>query len=146
MSATATNMILGNDRRMLLIEFLKEKNGSADLRDLVNYIAEKEGNTNRKHRKSVYVSLIQTHLPRLEREGVIAFEHGTVTLLRIPNDVTVYMEVVKKNDISWSTFYIGTSMIFLVLGAYLRSFPLLLAAFVYLAISTVHHRRVRRVL
>ncbi len=66
-------MILGNKRRMLLIEFLQRKNGSAELRDVVEYIAEREGNTDRKHRKSVYVSLMQTHLPKLEREGIVTF-------------------------------------------------------------------------
>ncbi|NJD98981.1 hypothetical protein E3E26_04155 [Thermococcus sp. LS1] len=139
-----TAMILGNDRRMLLIEFLQRQDGKAELRDLVEYIAEKEGDTDRRHRKSVYVSLVQTHIPKLEREGVVTFDHGVVTLLKIPDDVTVYMEVVKKNDISWSTFYMGTSIIFIIAGWYLGSMHLLLAAIVYLAMSVVHHRKIKR--
>ncbi|NJE62012.1 hypothetical protein [Thermococcus sp. 21S7] len=140
----ATTAILGNDRRMLMIEYLKEKKGRAELRELVEYIAEREGDTNRKHRKSVYVSLVQTHIPKLEREGVITFNHGVVTLLKIPDDVTVYMEVVNKHDISWSTFYMGTSIIFIIAGWYLGSMPLLFASIVYLAISLIHHKRVKR--
>jgi hypothetical protein len=140
----ATTTILGNDRRMLMIEYLKEKEGQAELRELVEYIAEREGDTDRKHRKSVYVSLVQTHIPKLEREGVITFNHGVVTLLKIPDDVTVYMEVVNKHDISWSTFYMGTSIIFIIAGWYLGSMPLLLAAMVYLVISLIHHNRVKR--
>ncbi|ASJ03883.1 DUF7344 domain-containing protein [Thermococcus barossii] len=140
----ATTTILGNDRRMLMIEYLKEKEGHAELRELVEYIAEREGDTDRKHRKSVYVSLVQTHIPKLEREGVITFNHGIVTLLKIPDDVTVYMEVVNKHDISWSTFYMGTSLIFIIAGWYLGSMPLLLAAIVYLVISLIHHNRVKR--
>ncbi|NJE77224.1 hypothetical protein [Thermococcus sp. ES12] len=140
----ATTTILGNDRRMLMIEYLKEKEGQAELRELVEYIAEREGDTDRKHRKSVYVSLVQTHIPKLEREGVITFNHGIVTLLKIPDDVTVYMEVVNKHDISWSTFYMGTSLIFIIAGWYLGSMPLLLAAIVYLVISLIHHNRVKR--
>ena len=129
-----------------MIEFLQQKEGHAELRDLVEFIAEREGDTDRKHRKSVYVSLIQTHIPKLEREGVITFEHGIVTLLRIPEDVTVYMEVVNKHDISWSAFYIGTSLIFLMAGWYLGSMSLMFVALVYLAISLVHHRKVKRLL
>ncbi|NJE11217.1 hypothetical protein [Thermococcus sp. MAR1] len=140
----ATTAILGNDRRMLMIEFLQQREGHAELRELVEYIAEKEGSTDRKHRKSVYVSLVQTHIPKLEREGVITFSHGVVTLLKIPDDVTVYMEVVSRHDISWSAFYMGTSIIFIIAGWYLGSMPLLLAALVYLAISLVHHKRVKR--
>ncbi|WP_297089768.1 hypothetical protein [Thermococcus sp.] len=140
----ATTAILGNDRRMLMIEYLKEKEGRAELRELVEYIAEREGDTNRRHRKSVYVSLVQTHIPKLEREGVITFNHGVVTLLKIPEDVTVYMEVVNKHDISWSTFYMGTSIIFIIAGWYLGSMPLLLAAVVYLGISIIHHKKIKR--
>ncbi|NJE00534.1 hypothetical protein [Thermococcus sp. JdF3] len=142
----ATTAILGNDRRMLMIEFLQERDGHAELRDIVGYIAEKEGDTDRRHRKSVYVSLVQTHIPKLEREGVIAFNHGVVTLLKIPDDVTVYMEVVNKHDISWSAFYMGTSLTFIAAGWYLKNLPLLLAAIVYLAISVVHHRKISRLI
>ncbi|HDZ36433.1 MAG TPA: hypothetical protein ENH81_05950 [Thermococcus sp.] len=142
----ATTAILGNDRRMLMIEFLQERNGHAELRDIVEYIAEKEGDTARKHRKSVYVSLMQTHIPRLEREGVVAFNHGVVTLLKIPDDVTVYIEVVNKHDISWSAFYIGTSLVFMAAGGYLKNLPLLLVAMVYLVVSMVHHKKVSRLI
>jgi len=129
-----------------MIEFLQQKEGHAELRDMVEFIAEREGDTDRKHRKSVYVSLVQTHIPKLEREGVITFEHGMITLLRIPDDVTVYMEVVNKHDISWSAFYMGTSVIFLIAGWYLGSLPLIFAAVIYLTISLVHHRKVKRLL
>ncbi len=135
-------MILGNNRRMLLIEFLQRKNGSAELRDVVEYIAEKEGNTDRKHRKSVYVSLMQTHLPKLEREGgIVTFRRGTITLLKVPNNVTLYMEVVQKNDISWSVFYAGLSVIFALMAIWFGNVLLLFAAVTYLTVSVIHHKR-----
>lgn len=142
----ATTAILGNDRRMLMIEFLQKSDGHADLRDVVEYIAEREGDTARKHRKSVYVSLVQTHIPKLQREGVISFDRGVVTLLRIPEDVTVYMEVVNKHDISWSVFYMGSSIMFILAGLYLGSLPLIITAVIYLIISLVHHSRVKRLI
>ncbi|NJE05798.1 hypothetical protein E3E36_06495 [Thermococcus sp. M36] len=127
-----------------MIEFLQQKEGHAELRELVEYIAEKEGDTNSRHRKSIYVSLVQTHIPKLEREGVITFRHGVVTLLSIPDDVTVYMEIVNKHDISWSAFYMGTSLIFILTGLYLNNVLLIFASTVYLAISIIHHQRVSR--
>ena len=142
----ATTAILGNDRRMLMIEFLQKSDGHADLREVVEYIAEREGDTDRKHRKSVYVSLVQTHIPKLQREGVISFDHGVVTLLRIPEDVTVYMEIVNKHDISWSVFYMGASLMFILAGLYLGSLPLIITAVIYLTISLVHHSRVKRLI
>lgn len=142
----ATTAILGNDRRMLMIEFLQKRDGHADLRDVVEYIAAREGDTDRRHRKSVYVSLVQTHIPKLQREGVISFDRGVVTLLRIPEDVTVYMEVVNKHDISWSVFYMGSSVMFILAGLYLGSLPLIVTAVIYLIISLVHHSRVKRLI
>jgi hypothetical protein len=141
----SSGMILGNKRRMLLIEFLQRRNGSAELRDIVEYIAEMEGNTDRRHRKSVYVSLIQTHIPKLEREGVLTFNRGTITLLKVPDNVTLYMEVVQKNDISWSMFYAGLSVIFLVVGLWVKNALLLFAAVSYLIVSVVHHTKTYRI-
>ncbi|WP_170218359.1 DUF7344 domain-containing protein [Palaeococcus ferrophilus] len=133
--------ILGNERRMLLIEYLQSKEGKAELRDAVEFIAEKEGNTDRKHRKSIYVSLIQTHIPKMEREGIISYHSGVVTLVKVPENVTVYMEMVKKNDISWSSFYIGMSLIFAVAALVIDNMPLLGASVVYLIVGIVNRRR-----
>ncbi|WP_297063827.1 hypothetical protein [Thermococcus sp.] len=141
----ASSVILGNSRRMLMIEYLQKSEGRAELRDMVEYIAESEGNTDRKHRKSVYVSLIQTHIPKLEREGVITFRQGVVTLVKVPEDVTVYMETVKKNDISWSSFYVGLSLIFLVTALYLENLHLVFASLVYAGVGLIHRRMVKRV-
>ncbi|WP_297509128.1 hypothetical protein [Thermococcus sp.] len=139
----ASSSILGNSRRMLMIEYLRGSDGRAELRDVVDYIAEKEGDTNRKHRKSVYVSLIQTHIPKLEREGVITFNRGIVTLVKVPEDVTVYMETVNKNDISWSSFYIGLSLIFLTVAVYLGNIHLALASIVYTLVGVIHRRKMK---
>ncbi len=141
-----SNVILGNDRRMLTVEFLRKNRGSGELRDLVEFIAEREGKTDRKHRKSIYVSLVQTHIPKLEREGVIEFKGGTLTLLKVPSDVSVYMEVVRKRDVSWSTFYMVVSLMFISLGLFLENHHLVLASFLYLFIAIVHHLRIKRVL
>ncbi|WP_297500832.1 hypothetical protein [Thermococcus sp.] len=141
----ASSSILGNSRRMLMIEYLRSSDGRAELREVVDYIAEREGDTNRKHRKSVYVSLVQTHIPKLEREGVIDFNRGIVTLVRVPEDVTVYMETVNKNDISWSSFYIGLSLIFLTVAVYLGNFHLAMASLIYTLVGLVHHRKIRRI-
>lgn len=138
-------MILGNERRMLLIEFLQMRNGSAELRDIVEYIAEKEGNTDRKHRKSVYVSLMQTHIPKLEREGILTFERGVITLLQVPDNVTLYMEVVQKNDISWSVFYAGISFIFAITALWFGNFLLLIASLTYLLVAGIQHKRTYRI-
>ncbi|WP_251948893.1 DUF7344 domain-containing protein [Thermococcus argininiproducens] len=141
-----SSMILGNDRRMLLIKYLQERDGKADLRDIVDFIAEEEGQTDRRHRKSVYVSLIQTHIPKMERAGIIKFDHHTVTLLEIPENVDVYMEMVGKHDISWSAFYAGVSIIFAITGLWLNNLPLVIVSGIYLGLSIIQHFKTYRVL
>ncbi|AIF70248.1 hypothetical protein PAP_09350 [Palaeococcus pacificus DY20341] len=143
---TTTSMILGNERRMLLIEYLQKSNGKAELRDIVEFIAEEEGQTDRRHRKSVYVSLVQTHIPKMERAGIISFERGIVELIAVPEDVDIYMEVVEKHDISWSTFYAGVSLIFALTGLWLSNIPLTIAAGIYLLLSMIHRMKVYRVI
>jgi hypothetical protein len=144
-SVNASSSILGNPRRMLLVEYLRNSEGRAELRDVVDYIAQKEGDIDRKHRKSVYVSLVQTHIPKLEREGVVTFSRGVVTLIKVPEDVTVYMETVNKNDISWGSFYIGLSLIFLTAAVYLGNLHLAVASLVYTIVGVIHRHKMRRV-
>lgn len=133
--------ILGNERRMLLVEYLQNREGKAELRDAVEFIAEREGNTGPKHRKSVYVSLIQTHIPKMEREGIISYHSGVVTLVEVPENVTVYMETVNKNDISWSSFYIAMSVMFALSAIFIKNLPLLAVSLVYLIVGIVNHKK-----
>ncbi|EHR78276.1 hypothetical protein OCC_12761 [Thermococcus litoralis DSM 5473] len=141
-----SSMILGNDRRMLLLRFLQDNNGKAELREIVDFIAENEGQNDRKHRKSVYVSLLQTHIPKMERAGIIKFDHNTVNLLKVPEDVDVYMEVVSKHDISWSTFYSGVSVLFALLGIWLNNIPLVIISAIYFTLSIIQHFKTYRVI
>ncbi|MBE8539712.1 DUF7344 domain-containing protein [Geoglobus acetivorans] len=70
--------IIGNERRMLMIIFLLENDGNATVREITNYIVEKNKKDGHKFRKSVYVSLKQTHIPMLEREGFLRMERDRV--------------------------------------------------------------------
>jgi len=142
---TTTAMILGNDRRMFIIEFLRKSNGKADLRDLVEYIAKKEGNTDRKHRKSVYVSLMQTHIPKMEREGIIEFSHGTIKLIQIPENVDVYMEIVNKNDIRWASVYTMLALGSAGVSYYVKSWVGFVISTVFLVVSVIQRVKERRI-
>ncbi|MBO8175762.1 MAG: hypothetical protein H0Z18_10945 [Thermococcus sp.] len=142
---TTSAMILGNDRRMFIIEYLQKCNGKAELRDLVQYIAEKEGNTDRKHRKSVYVSLIQTHIPKMEREGIIEFQHGTIELIQIPENVDVYMEIVNKNDIRWASVYSMLALGSAGMSYYVKSWEGFVISTVFLALSLIQRFKEKRI-
>ncbi|MCG1003751.1 MULTISPECIES: hypothetical protein [Halobacterium] len=110
LAETDIHDILRNDRRRRVLEHLQESLGTVTLRELAETIAAHESGERpppRQLRESVYNSLHQTHLPKLDREGVVAYdEHRkTVELQAGARDVNVYMEVVTKYGITWADYY-----------------------------------------
>lgn len=110
--------ILQNDRRRSVLEILREQ-GSQSVRSLSEEIARLESGTDDPEsnlRKSIYVSLIQTHIPKMEKLGVITHDRkqDKVELLPIAHDFDIYMETVEKGDIPWSHFYLGLSILSVV--------------------------------
>jgi predicted transcriptional regulator len=114
--------ILRNNRRRRVIESLREHDEPLSVRDLSELLATAETGEDpapRNVRQSVYVSLHQTHLPKLEELGVVDYDGDTkvVTLADAIDDVTVYMEVVPENDLSWAEYYLGLGVLGLLLVA-----------------------------
>lgn len=67
----------------------------------------------RSTRQSVYVSLYQTHLPKLDEFGIVAYDAADkqVTLTERVAEVAVYMEVVPRYGLSWGEFYFGLGLL-----------------------------------
>lgn len=68
---------LSNDRRREVIRYVNYIKGPVDISDVSEYIAEMESGRSpppTNLRKSVYVSLHQTHLPKLDDLGVVEYE------------------------------------------------------------------------
>lgn len=108
--------VLSNERRRKLLRLLQERDRWA-VRDLSERVAEMETGESpapRDVRQSVYVTLQQTHLPRLESLGVVTLEEDGVTLAEHADEVTVYMEVVPKYGLSWAEYYLGVAVLGLV--------------------------------
>jgi hypothetical protein len=110
--------VLQNDRRRHVLEILR-KQGNQSIRSLSEEIARLEsGEEDPKStiRKSIYVSLLQTHIPKMESLGVINYnrENDFIELLPAANNFDIYMETVKEGDIPWSHFYIGLSALAVV--------------------------------
>lgn len=71
--------LLSNARRRYVLEYLSQVDGTADFERLTETVAAWENDTTvdrieEADRKRVYVSLYQTHLPRLESSGVVEFD------------------------------------------------------------------------
>ncbi|SFL25431.1 hypothetical protein SAMN04487950_3065 [Halogranum rubrum] len=117
---TEIHDILRNDRRRRVLKSLREHGEPLSVRELSERLATAETGEDpapRNVRQSVYVSLHQTHLPKLEELGVIDYDTETkeVALAEAIDDVTVYMEVVPRNDLSWAEYYLGLGVLGLLL-------------------------------
>ncbi|WP_436923954.1 DUF7344 domain-containing protein [Halosimplex amylolyticum] len=134
--------ILRNERRREVLDRLRKTIGSMSLRELSVSIAESESGQSPPPtdlRESVYNSLHQTHLPKLDREGIVVYDRDrkTVELDQSARAVDLYMEVVTPYGITWASFYraLCTIGLMVLLGVEL-GFPLLSALNSVLLITT----------
>ena len=102
--------VLRNERRARTLKYLKRERGTVTLRELAEALATAEtGETPppRNVRESVYNSLHQTHLPKLDDLGIVAYERNrkTVELRAGARQVDLYMEVVPEHGITWAAYY-----------------------------------------
>lgn len=153
--------VLRNDRRRCAIEHLRDADGEVSVDELAEHVASVETGESpppRDVRKSVYVSLHQTHLPKLDELDIIEYDQRAqgIELRDRAEQVEVYMEVVPEDDISWGTYYLGVSVLgaitlFAVEFELVPSFDVRFWAWYFLAlvgVSAVYHayaERTRRV-
>ena len=107
--------ILQNPRRMMIIKVLRELGGTVCLREVVRRIATTEtgGNPDRNHRKSVYNSIVQNHLPKMEQAGLIEYNrhNDALHLLDLPETYQYHLEAVEKGDLPWCLYYLTLSTV-----------------------------------
>jgi hypothetical protein len=106
--------ILSNTRRRYVLQYIKQRpdTDTFGLREIVSQVAAWENDkpvetVETNERKTVYTSLMQTHLPRLDEFGVISYDRqrSEITATDSLERVQVYMEYVPEEDISWGQYY-----------------------------------------
>lgn len=119
--------VLRNDRRRMVIELLGDADEPVTARELSETIAARETGEDpppRDVRQSVYISLQQTHLPKLAELGIVEYDEQTKEVRPAENApaVGVYMEVVPKYGLSYAEFCaaLGVLGVLLVAAAELR--------------------------
>jgi len=116
---------LSNERRRSVLEFLRERRERVQMRELVRVVAAREHGVDPEQltydqRKSVYVSLRQTHLPKMDSLGIVRFDPdaGTIELVDGSADFDFYYEPVRADDLDWGTFHVGLAgLLALAVGA-----------------------------
>lgn len=109
--------VLANQRRRFAVHLLKrEEDDAVAIGDMAEQIAAWENGIDTaeitgNERKRVYTALQQSHLPKMDKAGVIDFnkDRGMVEPTPALTDIDVYMDVVEGREIPWSTYYLGLS-------------------------------------
>lgn len=152
--------ILRNERRRYAFHYLRQRDEPVSLASLSEQVAAWENDTDVEAldpdaRQRVYVSLLQSHLPKMDEANIVNFDksNAVVELSRNASDVEVYVEVVPDDDILWAQYYLGITAIgtmFLVF-AWLEIPPFatfvgiigLAILGVFAASALLHHRYLR---
>jgi hypothetical protein len=117
LDAAEIHDVLRNDRRRLSLDCLREaEDGVMSVRELSERVATLEAGEDpppRNKRQSVYVSLHQTHLPKLDDLGIVVYDSDPkeVSLQGKMREVEVYMDVVPKYGLSWGEYYFTLSLL-----------------------------------
>lgn len=124
--------VLRNERRRLVLKHLCLNGEYSTLRDLSEAVAEAESGESpapRNVRDSVYASLHQTHLPKLDSLDVVEYDvdRKRITLAERANELTLYTGVTSDYGFAWYQYYLGVGVIALlgVIAAQLLSLPTL---------------------
>ena len=108
--------VLSNERRQLVLEFLGEADGPLSARELSEKIAAVETDESpppTNIRQSAYVSLHQTHLPKLHDLGIVDYDQSakTVELNERAEQINAYRDTANAMDRSWSEYYLVLALI-----------------------------------
>lgn len=111
LSKDAIFEILSNSRRRYVLYYLDQEPESIELTALAEHVAAWENETDvdslgKKETKRVYVSLYQTHIPKLAEAGLIEYdkEAGTVSLASQATEVYDYLRQ-PEDGIPWEVIY-----------------------------------------
>lgn len=101
-------------RRRYILHYLRREDREVTLHELSKQLAAWENDVEfdavtHKQRMRVYTALRQSHLPKLDENGVVEFDAsaGTIALTDDASELEVYLDVVPHDEIPWSTYYLG---------------------------------------
>ncbi|GAA0534724.1 hypothetical protein ABNG02_08620 [Halorubrum ejinorense] len=104
--------LLSNHRRRMVLYYLRTNGGSVDMQELATEIASMENDVpvdelTSQQRKRVYVSLYQTHLPKMAEMNTIEYDKdsGVVRLAERADDIDEYLTTDDRTTYPWRFHY-----------------------------------------
>ncbi|MBV0923100.1 MULTISPECIES: DUF7344 domain-containing protein [Haloarcula] len=109
--------ILSSPRRRYVLYFLRTEPNPIQLTDLAEHVAAWENDTtveelSTQQRKRVYVSLYQTHLPKLADSGLVEYDEdsGEVSISRKASEIDPYLGE-QSEEPRWYLYYLGLAVL-----------------------------------
>ncbi|WP_433630397.1 DUF7344 domain-containing protein [Halomicrococcus sp. NG-SE-24] len=117
--------LLQNQRRRNVLRYLRDADGPVEMRDVAEQVAAWENNTtvtalSSDARQRTYIPLYQSHLPKLDEEGVIDYDQsrGIIEPTPLVEELNEYLSpstATETNDEedehagAWGRYYLGAS-------------------------------------
>ncbi|WP_049972921.1 DUF7344 domain-containing protein [Haladaptatus cibarius] len=117
--------LLQNERRRNVLRYLHDADEQVSMRDIAEQVAAWENDItvqtlSSSERQRVYIPLYQSHLPKLDEEGVIEYDQSRGTVRKTPladklydylepTQPTTDEEVEDDEDTHWERYYLGAS-------------------------------------
>lgn len=152
--------ILSSSRRRYVLYYLRQAEGPVELTALADHVAAWENQTEienltDREKKRVYVSIYQTHIPKLDQAGVVSWDRdtGTVSLSDEAYRIEDYLHE-PSQQIAWYKVFLAYAAVSFILLALVvanvgifGAIPEVIAAMVvvgFLAISAIQYLYYRR--
>ncbi|QUO46871.1 MULTISPECIES: DUF7344 domain-containing protein [Halorubrum] len=120
LSQDALFSLLSNPRRRFILQHLNGIEGSVKLQALAGEVAAWENETDPesltdKQRKRLYVSLYQTHIPKLEEAGIVEYDRdtGDIRLTDRGSDLNRYLDrdaTESGGERRWGRYYLAVAL------------------------------------
>ncbi|WP_313696262.1 DUF7344 domain-containing protein [Halorarum halobium] len=110
--------LLSNPRRRFVISYLREHGRPIELTALAREVAAWENQVpaeelTDQQEKRVYVSLYQTHIPKLRNAGIVDYDpdSGEIELTGTVGQLERYLPEEEREEPPWQALYIGTAAV-----------------------------------
>lgn len=108
--------LLSNARRRFILSYLQQADGPVDIFELAREIGAVENGievdeVTDKQEKRVYVSIYQTHIPKLESAGLIEYDgdSGTLRLSDRTDEFSAFLPSEEESR-PWHLYYLGLAV------------------------------------
>lgn len=110
--------VLSSARRRYVLYYLREHGGKAEVTELATQIAAWEydrdvDDLTSQQQKRVYVSLYQTHIPKLADIGIVDYDQdaGVVEMTDRAEDVEAFFSPEAEPEHPWQFYYLGLAVV-----------------------------------